>query len=46
MNQPSTPTTPATQSKCKPPCNKSFKSEAEMLEHKKTCKAGTDAKKS
>jgi hypothetical protein len=36
MNQ---PTTPAIDPKCKPPCNKSFKSEAELREHEKTCKA-------
>jgi DNA-directed RNA polymerase subunit RPC12/RpoP len=34
MNQPNTPTT---EYKCKV-CNKSFKTEAELREHEKTCK--------
>jgi hypothetical protein len=42
MNQ---PTTPTTQYKCKPPCNKSFKTEAELREHEKTCKGGSGQKK-
>lgn len=42
MNQ---PTTPATQPKCKPPCDKSFKTEAELREHEKTCKASAGQKK-
>jgi hypothetical protein len=42
MNQ---PTTPTAQYKCKPPCNKPFKSEAELREHEKTCKGGTEKKK-
>jgi hypothetical protein len=45
MNQPTTPTTPTTQYKCKPPCNKSFKTEAELREHEKTCKGGSGQKK-
>jgi hypothetical protein len=41
MNQPTTPTTGY---KCKV-CNKSFKTEAELREHEKTCKGGSGPKK-
>lgn len=36
---------PTTEYKCKPPYNKSFKTEVELREHEKSCKGGSGQKK-